>query len=428
MNDGRGILVILALVLIGGIIWLIGEILRLVLAMVAFGIVLGLGGGILALAGLLTASVSLLLYWQYLRFSVLTEFSAQNMTGSAVLTHQGQQIAWTANPQAAAFQVREGFIEGFGIAAGTLGVILAGFAFASAGWFGNIEKGSIKGDHVVLIMIALVGICIVAGVIHFLREPVAARLQGWLLGAVNRWLADINNACADALEELRQIETEIRLLWEEIGVEIALTYEGDLQQQPADQLSMPGGRDPFLQRIAAAQERALRDRNALAAAVTDYQAADAAFAQAEAAVRNAGGRVLHSRLNELHEGLYSEALSSLLSEGQWEDFRNITGGIRSELETLAADAAAGGGRGWGRWRRESKGTGSQTKAGSGPMTVARAFDVLGLPPTADAARIKQAYRFLASAWHPDTGGVSNDDRIKDINAAFECLRKAGHVQ
>ena len=59
------------------------------------------------------------------------------------------------------------------------------------------------------------------------------------------------------------------------------------------------------------------------------------------------------------------------------------------------------------------------------MTAAEAFRILGVPPTADAAKIKQVYHALAMAWHADTSGLGNDDRMKELNAAYACLQQAG---
>ena len=52
------------------------------------------------------------------------------------------------------------------------------------------------------------------------------------------------------------------------------------------------------------------------------------------------------------------------------------------------------------------------------MTTQDPFRVLGLPPTADEAQIKAAYRTLARRLHPDAGG--ND-------AAFQKLRDAADL-
>ena len=51
------------------------------------------------------------------------------------------------------------------------------------------------------------------------------------------------------------------------------------------------------------------------------------------------------------------------------------------------------------------------------------YKILGVPKTADAKAIKQAYRKLARKYHPDQnpGNASAADRFKEINEANEVL-------
>jgi molecular chaperone DnaJ len=54
-----------------------------------------------------------------------------------------------------------------------------------------------------------------------------------------------------------------------------------------------------------------------------------------------------------------------------------------------------------------------------PQAAADHYSVLGVPPTADAAEIKAAYRRLVKRHHPDAGG--DPQRILALNAAWEVL-------
>ena len=63
----------------------------------------------------------------------------------------------------------------------------------------------------------------------------------------------------------------------------------------------------------------------------------------------------------------------------------------------------------------------------GTMTVDFAYQILGLPPSADPKKVKQVYRDLASAWHVDTSGITDDERMKELNAAYACLKQAGRA-
>src|SRR5580704_15144778 len=74
------------------------------------------------------------------------------------------------------------------------------------------------------------------------------------------------------------------------------------------------------------------------------------------------------------------------------------------------------------WRDEM-GTGQSTppRGGGADMTVAEAYDILGLSPGADAAAIKAAYHRLMMQLLPDHGGT--DYLASKINRAHDLLLK-----
>ena len=53
--------------------------------------------------------------------------------------------------------------------------------------------------------------------------------------------------------------------------------------------------------------------------------------------------------------------------------------------------------------------------------------MLGVPPGASPDEVSAAYRELAKAWHPDRRGSAGEDRMAEINVAYELLR-AGEYQ
>ena len=61
------------------------------------------------------------------------------------------------------------------------------------------------------------------------------------------------------------------------------------------------------------------------------------------------------------------------------------------------------------------------------MEAVDPFSVLGVTPGASADEVAAAYRELAKAWHPDRRGEAGEDRMAEINVAYELLR-AGALQ
>lgn len=60
-----------------------------------------------------------------------------------------------------------------------------------------------------------------------------------------------------------------------------------------------------------------------------------------------------------------------------------------------------------------------------------AFDILGLPPTADAQTIRKAWRALARTYHPDRyreDPAAATRKMAALNEAFSLLRSAGSPQ
>lgn len=49
------------------------------------------------------------------------------------------------------------------------------------------------------------------------------------------------------------------------------------------------------------------------------------------------------------------------------------------------------------------------------------YDVLGIPPDADEAAIRRAFRRLARRYHPDAGGGSSAERFRQAVIAYRVL-------
>lgn len=60
------------------------------------------------------------------------------------------------------------------------------------------------------------------------------------------------------------------------------------------------------------------------------------------------------------------------------------------------------------------------------MAVMDPFTVLGVAPGATPDEVAAAYRELAKAWHPDRRGEDGEERMAEINVAYELLRAGAH--
>ncbi len=60
--------------------------------------------------------------------------------------------------------------------------------------------------------------------------------------------------------------------------------------------------------------------------------------------------------------------------------------------------------------------------GSATMDRVDPFSVLGVTPAASPEEVATAYRELAKAWHPDRRGTAGEERMAEINVAYELLR------
>jgi DnaJ-class molecular chaperone len=56
------------------------------------------------------------------------------------------------------------------------------------------------------------------------------------------------------------------------------------------------------------------------------------------------------------------------------------------------------------------------------MSLGDAYEVLGVPPTANEVEIKRAFRALARKYHPDVSpGEGDDARFREARRAYEEL-------
>jgi DnaJ-class molecular chaperone len=77
---------------------------------------------------------------------------------------------------------------------------------------------------------------------------------------------------------------------------------------------------------------------------------------------------------------------------------------------------------------EAKKREGRRRAEENPERIDRCIEMLGLKPGASKEEVNEAYRDLASVWHPDRFANNlrlqkkAEERLKEINAAYEYIR------
>jgi len=57
------------------------------------------------------------------------------------------------------------------------------------------------------------------------------------------------------------------------------------------------------------------------------------------------------------------------------------------------------------------------------IDIQKAYKILGVSMDASPEEIKRAYRKLAAYWHPDAGNTDSDEKMKEINLAYDIIKK-----
>ena len=152
------------------------------------------------------------------------------------------------------------------------------------------------------------------------------------------------------------------------------------------------------------------------------------------AVNGTGLMPLIRDLDAQYRRLTSPQLKAFLENKQWTDYQHTVQAIANAMNRLR-DLTEQQHR--EQQQREERQKQEERKAKPDPApprppTAAappdetkeqRAYRILGLPERATREHIQKAYRWLSSVWHPDRGIAGSDDQMKEINWAYEYLKK-----
>lgn len=127
------------------------------------------------------------------------------------------------------------------------------------------------------------------------------------------------------------------------------------------------------------------------------------------------------KLYKISEMLSSNQLKNLIAQGKWENCSKYLNNIIEELKKIVGEDGYHEHRDYNS-KKDEKNYNSDDEV-SGQTELEKACAILNVPENASFEQIKKAYKVLASIWHPDTGIVKEDKKMKEINWAYEVLKK-----
>ena len=276
-----------------------------------------------------------------------------------------------------------------------------------------------------------------AGVLAFVhvRVDFQGPLTALFEGRARPTLERIRAAVDQAGQEIDVVVKSIRQLAADLEIHLVAGYPSELagllRSHLVDGWDQEGTVRESLQHI---QDEAIRERNELQKAHELHKAADTLFGQVAPAVNGTGLMPLIRDLDAQYRRLTSPQLKAFLENKQWTDYQHTVQAIANAMNRLR-DLTEQQHR--EQQQREERQKQEERKAKPDPApprppTAAappdetkeqRAYRILGLPERATREHIQKAYRWLSSVWHPDRGIAGSDDQMKEINWAYEYLKK-----
>lgn len=274
-------------------------------------------------------------------------------------------------------------------------------------------------------LLIILGSCLAASLgvpgVIFLSWP-TEHLEEQTKAAVQELLEATNNKISSELAEVSKLEAELTDIARAIGAAFEPDYLNELKTFVKENIRKVLINDLTTSDIVSSiAAKVNSDRTNLQRVVLIYQEAIGLYDQAESAVRRTGSRALLDRLDQLHDGLTSPDLLSLVEGRQWTKFAEIVSLMADEAKVIGTDASRFTASPPPGSQRQRHQTGSRSFVQ--PTSEAEACSVLGLPANATNEQIKSVYRALAKAWHVDGHTVGDDTRMKQINAAYDFLKR-----
>ena len=286
-------------------------------------------------------------------------------------------------------------------------------------------------------LVAATGACCGIAVAYSRVDP-GRRLMHVMEAHVEPMLESANATVDLAARNLDSTMESVKQLSGELKIDFPVSYEHDLLRTLENHLdSALEAETPLKDGLREIEHFAGRDRNELQKAYDLFKAADTLFGQVVPEVNRTGLMPLIRDLDSQYRDLSSPKLKALLEQRQWQEYEQTVQGIANAMNRvrdLAENTA----------RQESERQSSRQEppkqeaprqetekpqpppsanAPANETKEDRAYRILGLPAGADREHIQKAYRWLSSIWHPDRQMTRNDEQMKEINWAYNYLKK-----
>ena len=218
---------------------------------------------------------------------------------------------------------------------------------------------------------------------------------------------------AKGLKGLQSLESRIHSLAGDMGVTFPISIDQDVHvfccRHKMEILAHPENLDVY---ISERSRYAQADLSHLYEAREVHAKAFRVYDETVREVTKAGSIPFVRELEQIYAGLTSPDLQSLVAGRKWTDFLDVVQAIIEDLNRLCGVAVT--------YQKEGRrGDGREDETLTEEQ---RAYRILGVPAGVSPEQIKKQYQSLAQLWHPDKGMVRDDQRMKEINWAYEFLK------
>ena len=270
----------------------------------------------------------------------------------------------------------------------------------------------------------------------------SSRVEAGMVYKFNTEVNRMHNEIASLLRKIRNLSDDISEAKEFLGsyptfIDYIFQAEDEILKNKCTVLNSPSF---IINILHEAYTEAKQEHDRIKIALELYTEAKELIYKAE----NKGFFILNllfpdKRVKKLKEALFSGNIGYLISQNRWSEcFEYLKSIIKEASVILGYEEEEEGEYYYEKFDNEfdyendnyqssyEEGYQSQKDYGynsASETDVKRACRILGVSIDATPEEIKKAYRKLAAYWHPDAGNTDSDEMIKEINSAYEILKK-----